>query len=379
MEIRVYAKDFAYLYSFDDFFELTIDRYHLGTGQLRVTVPRQSDSACYMQRGIWLQRQGSPEFYSVQQLEIGTENVTATAYSPHFFTGKYLIKPDLDSSGKPDVSQKERKITGSYDQAVKDWFTSSGINMTTATARPVAEGETKVVLTADCYGVLADAIEEVLSPRLMGTRYRFSESTGGFVFDTAEAVDKTMGNSAGNPPAVFSVAYDNLVDITYSESGKETITTVYAKDSSGTTPEVTVYGDSVTGYDRREAFVGLEENIEPQQQVDDTMKSADISFKAQVYPGETLVYGADFDIGDIVTAWVELPELVKTTDASGTYYDPGYSWKQVDQQIAQVTEHYQGPEFTLDVTFGKPDRTIPEQVKDLKKQRRRDGVRAVKK
>ena len=379
MEIRVYAKDFAYLYSFDDFSELTIDRYHLGTGQMRATVPRQSDSACYLQRGIWLQRQGASEFYSIQQLEIGTDTVTATAYSPHFFTGKYLIKPDLDSGGKPDASQEERKVTGSYDQAVKDWFASSGINMTTATARPVAEGETAVTLTADCYGVLADAMEEVLSPRLMGTRYRFSEATGGFVFDTVEAVDKTMGNSAGNPPAVFSVAYDNLVELTYSESGKETVTTVYAKDASGTAPVVTVYGDDAAGYDRREAFVGLEENVEPQQQVDDAMKNADISFKAQVYPGETLVYSADFDIGDIVTAWVELPELVKTTDAGGTYYDPGYSWKQVDQQITQATEHYQGAEFTLDITFGKPDRTIPEQVKDLKKQRRRDGVRAVKK
>lgn len=378
MEIRVYAKDFAYLYSFDEFLELTIDRYHFGTGQLRVTVPRQSGSACYMQQGIWLQRQGSPEFYSIQQLEIGMDNVTVTAYSPHFFAGKYLIKPDLAENGKPDVSQKERKVTGSYDQAVKDWFNSTGINMTTAPARPVEEGETEVVLSADCYGVLADAIEDVLAPRLIGVRYRFSEYTGGFVFDTAEPVDKTMDNSKGNLPAVFSVAYDNLVDITYSESEKETVTTVYAKDSSGTTPEVTVYGDSATGYDRREAFVGLDENIDPQQQVDDAMKKANISFKTEVYPGETLVYGEDFDIGDIVTAWVELPELVKTTDASGTYYNPGYSWKQVDQQITQVTEHYQGPEFALDVTFGKPDRTIPEQVKDLKKQRRRDGVRAVK-
>lgn len=133
-------------------------------------------SACFLQLGNWLQRAGVHEFYAIQHLEVDNDRVTATAYSPHFFAGKYLIKPDSSSPG-----QEERKVTGSYDQAVKDWLNSSGINMTAAPVRPAGEGEA-VTLSAGCYSNLADAMEEVLAPRKMGVRYTFDQDIGEFVF-----------------------------------------------------------------------------------------------------------------------------------------------------------------------------------------------------
>lgn len=377
MELRVYGKYFFYLYTLEDFTELTIDRCNLGVSQLRLSVDRRSPSACFLQRGNWLQKAGVHEFYSIQRLEVDNELVTATAYSPHFFTQKYLIKPEGFSPGAV-FFQEERKVTGSYDKAAKDWFNASGINMTTA---PVRSSGESVTLSADCWGALSDALEEILAPRLMGVRYRFSEATGGFVFDTAEPVDRTMGNEAGNAPAVFSVRYDNLLELTYSESDADTVNTVYtlqksAADKTGSTTGsvATLYGGENTGYDRREASVSLSDGDVAQQLVDDAVKKTEISFTAQVYEDENLVYGADYDIGDIVTAWLELPSLQYTEDSRGNgYYDPVMTWRKVDQQITGITEHYTGAEKTIDVTFGTPEKTLPEQLKEMKKKQAATG------
>ena len=70
IELRVYAKYFFYLYTIEDFTELTIDRYNLGVSQLRLSVDRRSPSACFLQLGNWLQRAGVHEFYAIQQLEV---------------------------------------------------------------------------------------------------------------------------------------------------------------------------------------------------------------------------------------------------------------------------------------------------------------------
>lgn len=359
---------------------------------MRLTVDRRSPAACFLQRGCWLQKAGGPgqpEFYAIQQLEIDCtssgsgDRVTVTAYSPHFFAGKYLVKPD---GGSP--SQEERKVTGSYDQAVKDWFRSSGINMTTADPRPVGEGESVVTLSADCYANLADAIEEVLAPRLMGVRYRFSEATGGFVFDTAEAVDRTSRDGSasaagGKPPVIFSVQYDNLQSLRYWEDDLELVTNVYVKksSSSGSSGGATQYGEDTYGYDRREAYLSLSDEDVEQQRVDDAMQKTDISFTAQIYEDQNLVYGVDYDVGDIVTAWLELPTLQYVEEGTGAsvnrFYDPALTWKKVDQQITCITEHYSnaaaGAGRELDITFGKPEKSLPEQLKVVKKKQNTQG------
>ena len=400
-EIRVYAKDFAYLYTLDDFKELTIDRYHLGVGQMRLTVAKYALSACFLQRGFWLQKAGEREFYAVQQLEIDNEQVTATAYDPHYFAGKHLVLPDKLENGKLNNAQTARKVTGSYDQAAKDWVASSALPMTTAPARQVTVGEDPVTLTADCFSVVGDALDEILGPRLMGVRYAFSPDTGGFVFDTADAVDRTMDNKMGNPPAIFSVQYDNLVNLTYNESDNDTVTTVYIfQGGSNTTPGsssgsagsfgettggsntgslggttgstatgVEVYGDEISGYDRRESILRAEDG-DYQQKLDDLLKKTDVSFTAEIHKGESLVYGRDYDVGDIVTAWLELPGVQVVQEKSGRFYDPVLRWVRVDQQITSISEHYTGAEQTLDVTFGTPEKTLPEQLKDVKRAQR---------
>ena len=394
IELRVYAKYFFYLYTIEDFTELTIDRYNLGASQLRLSVDRRSPSACFLQLGNWLQRAGVHEFYAIQQLEVYNDIVTVTACSPHFFAGKYLIKPDGSgqkslsleegSSKEEGSSNEERKVTGSYDQAVKDWFNSSGINMTTAPARPSGEGG-DVTLSADCYSNLAAAMEEVLAPRLMGVRYTFNEQLGGFVFDTVEPVDRTSQNgapsqsAAGTAPAIFSVQYDNLRSLRYSADDLERVTNVYARSGSGSSSSsVTQYGEDTYGYDRREAYINLSDEDIVQQRVDDAMKKTDISFTAQIYEDENLVYGVDYDIGDIVTAWLELPSLQYVEDSQGRrFYDPVLTWQKVDQQITCITEHYSnsaaGAGRELDITFGKPEKTLPEQLKVAEKKQKQQN------
>lgn len=211
----------------------------------------------------------------------------------------------------------------------------------------------------------------------MGVRYTFDSNAKAFVFDTVEAVDKTMdgAQASGNIPVIFSVRYDNLQDLQYTASALDEVTTVYVTEEAeeeGETGTITVFGDDVTGYARSEVLVNRgEDDSEPKELAEEAVQQPALSFTAQIYEDDNLLYGVDYDVGDLVTAWVELPGV----KVVGSYYDPIRQWVKVNQQITCISEHYgsssSGTGRSLDITLGQPEKSLPEQVKEIRKKEKK--------
>lgn len=179
-------------------------------------------------------------------------------------------------------------------------------------------------------------------------------------YTIAEGADRSVDNTAGNEPVIFSQDFDNLVSSAhaYDESTHKNTALIGGEGEGEERFYAEVKNSAVTGLERREIFVdssSVKRTYKDENETEITLTDAEYSAQLQTAGQQTLgglqivetfdgsldlnnsafVYGRDFALGDIVT--VQDVEI-------GLYINP---------RILEVTEVQDDSGYNIDAVYGK--------------------------
>jgi hypothetical protein len=174
-----------------------------------------------------------------------------------------------------------------------------------------------------------------------------------FVFDVIAGADRT---SSSDTPVVFSVAFGNVDSTKYALDNKPLVTVAYAGgagENEGRLIQAVNRDDTITaGWARRESWLDCG-NIE---YLDDLVNEAKYRMKGSI-AAETLtgdiaatgpfVYGVDWDLGDTVTVQSRALGIER------------------DSQITEVVETFEGGKHDVNITFGKRQKSILDEIRKI--------------
>ena len=341
MKIRIFDPTLALKAEIDSFETLILTRKFLGIETAELVIPTDASNASELKLHYILHA-GDTKVFEILQRTITQEDRSMLRVAAFGF-GKTLAKRIT----VPPEGLSHDSATGSADAVVKayiDHHLIAPVDSDRAIAclanRANQAGTT--ITDKSRYKNLLDEVVRVLTAA--GRGFFFKMEGGKIHFDTYPGQDLTAGNTQGNPPAIFSAEYDNILDQTIIESMADAQTNVYVAGQGEGAVRTIVEAGSATGHLRFEAFQDARDTDDTSELAYRGLAAQRLglnTFEARCDPNSNLVYEADFDLGDTVT--VKAPGL-------------GLS---VDRRITEVRETYQaGQPMQLELTFGDRVPTI---------------------
>ncbi|NCD00411.1 MAG: hypothetical protein EOL95_12030, partial [Bacteroidia bacterium] len=194
---------------------------------------------------------------------------------------------------------------------------------------------TNIDFVTDRKNLLAE-IETICINKDISLTTEIDLSNKKILIDVTEGLDRTYGNGV-NPQAIFSREFDNLKSSSYTRSNINKVNVAYV----GSTEVGTA-----TGIDRFEGVTAAGELSEQQTgEIYIAERKGETSIECEVVTTSNLVYGVDYDLGDIVT--------IKNTDW-------GVS---VDTRIIEVSEIYEAGNIRIDIIFGEKGLSLTDIIK----------------
>lgn len=175
------------------------------------------------------------------------------------------------------------------------------------------------------YGNLLEYTDTMLQEFGLGAYMSLDYATNNLLYNVFEGADRSASNTQGNNPVVFSQEYDNLVSTDYRyETVTEKTTALIGGEGEGTERYFVMIGDTASGIARKEVMVdasGQSRTYEDEDETEHTYTDAEYAelLKSyalkemeeyqivQTFSGEVdvshsdLVYGVDYNVGDIIT------------------------------------------------------------------------------
>lgn len=169
-------------------------------------------------------------------------------------------------------SVNPRIVSGNVETAARTIVSENAISCTFDTARNMgllelgpSAGITKTIVDdyddstekQVTYKELLEYVESLLQEYQLGSYVTLDTSTLKLQFCVFEGADRSIINTAGNDPIIFSQDFDNLLSSAYNvDTTTEKNTAIVGGEGEGMARFVSVYKQSeLTGIDRREVFV----------------------------------------------------------------------------------------------------------------------------
>lgn len=282
-------------------------------------------------------------------IETIRRSFTAVSGEQAIITGRFL-----SSYCNRRVIKETKSISGTYEYVMKKLVT----DLMTATAG--SDRAFPLLVVASSHGFTSETLAYQAIDKKLGDELEWlaAASSLGFairliddqlVFDVLQGVDRTDSQTV-NPQAVFSIKFENILSQTFTQDTTDETNFAYVKmPEAGDSAEVmTTYG-TATGRSRREILVmgsnvredenGVANSLATQlallqEQGRSTVTDETLAFESTIDPNSALVYGVDYDLGDI---------------SSLTAEDWGIS---LDAQITEAEETEQNGIDGLKLTFG---------------------------
>lgn len=349
--IRIYNKDKAKLaqISISQVIRVTEIRQMVGVETVQIEAALSSIVAGYFETDGWIVDEEDRPFIIryIYQSE-ADQLVKVVAYSPHFGLTKRITRPN---QGDPILT-----ATGTADKIVKTFIRDTapdddeyrGLGIVCAPDR--IDGPTITEQTRR--HILGDRIAAILAAA--GRREVWSWNGGNITFDTLPVTDRTAGNPEGNSVCIFAGRFGNIENETLEIDTTAKQNTVYVGGAGeGDEREVYAHGTDRKGWERCEVFVDARDveagdTATMEQRALQAMMDAAVTVKATAKDNTNLVFGRDYDIGDLVTVQV----AYKTYEPDGPYFKTVRRYIGLKQQIAQALITYNADVRTVDVTFG---------------------------
>ena len=217
-------------------------------------------------------------------------------------------------------------------------------------------GETSQTQTS--YGNLLEYTDSLLQTYGLGARLTLDRNTKNLLYGVYEGKDRSVGNTEGNAPVIFSQDFDNLLSSEYKyDTAAFKTTALIGGEGEGTERFCVMVGDGAAGMNRREVFVDAASQSKKYKDDTDTEQTyTDAEYTeilqnhgnqnlaqlliVQTFNGEIdvlrsgYVYGKDFSVGDIVT--------INDSDLRAA----------INTRILTATEVQDANGYMLSVTYG---------------------------
>jgi len=349
--IRIYNKDKVKLaqISISQVIRVTEIRQMVGVETVQIEAALSNIVAGYFETDGWIVDEEDRPFIIryIYQSE-ADQLVKVVAYSPHFGLTKRITRPN---QGDPMLT-----ATGTADKVVKTFIRDTvpdddeyrGLGIVCAPDRidgPIITEQTR-------RHNLGDRIAAILAAA--GRREVWRWNGGNITFDTLPVTDRTAGNPEGNSVCIFAGRFGNIENETLEIDTTANQTTVYVGGAGeGDEREVYAHGTDRKGWERCEVFVDARDveagdTATMEQRALQAIMDAAVTVKATAKDNTNLVFGRDYDIGDLVTVQV----AYKTYEPDGPYFKPVQRYIGLKQQITQALITYNADVRTVDVTFG---------------------------
>lgn len=201
------------------------------------------------------------------------------------------------------------------------------------------------------YKNLLEYTDSVLQEYQMSARVRLNDNSKKLQYTVFRGVDRSMTNTDGNDPVIFSAEFDNLFESNYKlDTALKKNTALIGGEGEGLDRFYSLLAGSETGFERRETFIDAASISRTyKEEGDDEEKTyTDAEYKAlldaqgkqtlatliteEAFDGQLNIsggiwrFGEDFGLGDIVTIQdnqlglyinVRIVEVIETEDESG--------------------------------------------------------------
>lgn len=365
LPIRIMTRDFALVGEITQYTSLQITRSYSGIGSLELRVNRYARNADQLTKGRVIFPQGQTDRAFVirhREIELDaegkiTENWIIRAPSlKSWFSDRLTIPPDGLSQDKAKAPAESVMYHYANTQAIAPADAGNVLPITAGIDHARGddiEWETR-------YKDLAEEMTKISELSGLGWNIGVDYVAKGFVFNVSQGRDLTAGQSL-LPPAIFSPEFGTLKQMSYVESDLDfKNVAVVAGQGEGAERRIVTVGDlSATGLDRRVLFVDARDVAEETEddppvplspaQIEESLRNRglqklaehtqEVFLEGQALSQSRLVYGRDYDLGDIVT--LRNREWDVTMDA----------------RITEIKEIYEPGNVGIELTFGnsRPD------------------------
>lgn len=222
----------------------------------------------------------------------------------------------------------------------------------------LSQGRGEILQFQTRYKTLSDELTKLSKTSGLGFTIFLDYKNKRLLFKVLSGRDLTY-NQRINPPAIFSIEYDNIINQNYIESniGYKNVGYV-AGQGEGANRQIEVISNELTGFDRRETFIDARDITEGVSLADrGKLKLAENvaiqSFECEV---DTKDYKRDWDLGDIVTT-----------------VSKKYNFK-INNRVTEVKEIYESSGFKVEPTFGVSIPLASEKIKQMTDTPLQEGV-----
>jgi len=351
MILKIYDSALSFIGEIDNFPSCIITRKYLGIDTLELTAPISCLDLLLTHNWIMA---GQFKIFEILHMEIDQEtprNIKIMAFGG----GKTLSKRiTIPPEGEPTQT-----VTGSYEEIVYAYCMQNASKWAPDESRRIPflsisnpeAGVSEPFTDSTRYKNLYDEVVRVLSMHDAGMKFTFI--LGEIAMIPYKGRNLTI-SSTDNPPAVFSIEYNNIKSSRYIESAVDIANLILVGGQGEALERAVVTIGSETGIYRYEAFVDARDTSDPvelQNRGTSEANNGITSFESEVYPNSSLTYEEDYDVGDMVTVQDKTIGI------------------QVDTRITEAVESYQsGQAVQIQLKFGN---TMPTFLSTINNQRKK--------
>lgn len=272
----------------------------------------------------------------------------------YVFMEETAIKNEIVCKGRFLASYMDRRITkatktydGKVEEIMREMLSVDTIPIPRVVLGTI-NGYTETATFQCTYKGLLLYMQKLAKSANMGFRFRPNFNNKTIIFEVYKGVDRTMSQGVNNR-VIFSEMYENLNNVSYTESAQNYKTKIYVGGTGEGDARVIVSVGGGDGLELREAFYsatdvtsdGLSEAEYRNALIQRGYEQLDAnsyakSFECVTEPNINFIYKTNYDLGDIVT--------VKKK-----------SWNVTeDLRITEIQEVYENGMMSIVPTLGNP-------------------------
>lgn len=316
--------------------------------------------------GIW-RRAAQIMYVHITKDERGQEQIEAQGFMLSKWLSKRVVTPQL--------------VTTATCQQIISTLVANNCGANATTKRKFAQftaltqadlGGSSVDYSNELYVDLGSEVKDVAVSGKLGYDILVNERDKLYGFYLYKGDDLTAGNTAGNPPCIFSRDFDNVNGQEYEDSIESYKNFTYvqgAADETGAQPVVTVDGGNKAGLELNEVFIDASDISRSYESGGTSVPiplntylamlrtrgatelenyGERMNFVSTINTASNLRFKDDFNLGDRITCLER-------------------SWGlRIDARITEVQEVYQKGQEEIQATFGESLPTLVEKIKRVR-------------
>lgn len=338
-----------------------------GAGSLELQLPLDETALMYMRQGAFLlidkETAGSIDYFHPQVDQNGKATLTFKGFMSNGLLSRRCIPKSIDYYGT--AADFVWELVGS--NCVSPTESSRALPITLGTNSSTYTEREQRQATG---GSVEEKIEAILSPQELGYEVvpmigSNGNSVTGFEFNILQGADRTIGNTDGNAPVVFSTDLKNVLtgEYTYNSSNYRNVGIV-AGEGEGTDRTIVLAGETTSeGLDRYESYIDARD-LQSTDEEGNTMTDVEYKEALRIRGLERL---EECPLEEVYEATIRVDE--RYTYKQDYFKGDKVSIRdnvlgvELDARITAVQVSISGGKTTYDLTFGSPKMRISKLLK----------------